>query len=582
MNKSKWDKERWLKIARAVFPYIVILIAIQVMLSYQTNAWATYITSDRFLHFNRFYDMAMQIKTGNYSYFQTNYGFNQSGRIFNALYGPFFVYLNGLLLLACRTWYNFDITTMYIVFLLGGIGMYQLSKKAKVNTIISILTAIIYLQFGIIVGIIRYNFMAWGSAIAPFVMIQAVNMVQDRKRPIYWLQLGLIMALAAQIHLLTTVILPFTLLPFAVYGLYVTPNKKQMIIDFFKAVGGFILMTANIWGAFLLVYRTNKISVPNTFHMDANAVQYDPSIFIHGKMNGLLIILLLLQIIWVAFHFRKSALNSMATVFGGIIMIFSSIIVPWAKVQAHFPKLGQIFQFPYRLTIGAIPLMLMGVGISLTQLMNTNVKIVKDYAIMAVVLTLMEVFAGTVRQEYVGTTNAQDPSIAVGMVNYYTMTPYTPKIRYATQHTNNGYLFKLITRAEPDYLPVKTSADNLLYDYKIIGQQHRYKRIIKDSQMTLVWKSKKNGEKRLLPIVMYHQSRLIVNGKNATNSPKNQICMPTVTSKKGTNTATLSFIVPIWFWLLVALSLLSWIGYLAYFIWLGLKKRNGQNQASLA
>ncbi|EQE00311.1 putative cell division domain protein, partial [Clostridioides difficile CD9] len=37
----------------------------------------------------------MQFKTGNFSYFQTNYGFQQSGRIVNALYGPLIAYILG-------------------------------------------------------------------------------------------------------------------------------------------------------------------------------------------------------------------------------------------------------------------------------------------------------------------------------------------------------------------------------------------------------------------------------------------------------------------------------------------------------
>ncbi|XID85245.1 hypothetical protein ACF0HX_04250 [Pediococcus pentosaceus] len=45
--------------------------------------------ADSIFHFNRFYDTYMQFRTGNFSYFQTNFGFQQSGRIINALYGHF-------------------------------------------------------------------------------------------------------------------------------------------------------------------------------------------------------------------------------------------------------------------------------------------------------------------------------------------------------------------------------------------------------------------------------------------------------------------------------------------------------------
>ena len=573
MNILKWDKNKWISVAQALFPYVVILIAIHLMISYQTSVWSTHITGDRYLHFYRFYDDSMQLRTGNFSYFQTNYGFNQSGRIFNALYGPLFAYLNGLLLILCRTWYNFDILTIYLVFLIGGIGMYQLGRKARVNNIISILLAIIYLQFGIIVGFLEYNFMAWGAALAPFVMIQAINMVQDVKRPIHWLNLALILALCAQIHMLTTAILPFTLLPFAIYGLCVTPNKKEMIIDFFKAVGSFLLLTANIWGAFLVVYSKNKISAPNTFPMSQSAIKYSSAFFDHGKLSALLILLIVLQVIYVLTHFKKSMFNTLATIVSVIIILFSSVLVPWDRVQARFPKLGQMFQFPYRLDVGAIPLILVGIGISLTELMQTNIKVVRAYSVMIVFLTLMQLFAGTVRSEYATNTTNR-------MLNYYIMTKDVSQIKHATRYTNNDKLFNLIKRSEPDYLPIKTSADNMLYNHKILDQQNNYKRKIIGSRMILTWNSTK-AEKRTLPVVMYKQSRLIVNGKDVSNTAKNQICMPIVNSRKGVNKASLQFIVPIWFWGLLLVTIVSWIGYLIYYVWLRLKEYE-KNRSALA
>lgn len=44
--------------------------------------------------------------------------------------------------------------------LIAGIGIYRLALKAKVDEVIAILLALIYLQFGIVAGILRFNFMA--------------------------------------------------------------------------------------------------------------------------------------------------------------------------------------------------------------------------------------------------------------------------------------------------------------------------------------------------------------------------------------------------------------------------------------
>ena len=110
-----------------------------------------------------------------------------------------------MLLLLVRNWFNFQILVIFIVFLITGIGMYRLALKAKVNEVIAILLAVLYLQFGIVAGILRFNFMAWGAALAPYAMMQVLYMIEDKKRPIHWLSLALIMALIAQVHLLSTI-----------------------------------------------------------------------------------------------------------------------------------------------------------------------------------------------------------------------------------------------------------------------------------------------------------------------------------------------------------------------------------------
>ncbi|XIF19431.1 MAG: hypothetical protein AJITA_00077 [Acetilactobacillus jinshanensis] len=67
--------------------------------------WTGY---DTYFHMNTIYEDAMQIKTGHFSYFISMFGFERSGRIVNAMYGPFFNYLLGALLLLCRSWVNFE------------------------------------------------------------------------------------------------------------------------------------------------------------------------------------------------------------------------------------------------------------------------------------------------------------------------------------------------------------------------------------------------------------------------------------------------------------------------------------------
>ncbi|MDB6211614.1 hypothetical protein PNO22_07980 [Streptococcus vestibularis] len=76
----------------------LIIIAFAVLLvTPQLFTRKVILGSDSIFHYNRFYEAAMQLKNGNFSYFLSLYGFQQSGRIVNALYDPFLpIYKEGL------------------------------------------------------------------------------------------------------------------------------------------------------------------------------------------------------------------------------------------------------------------------------------------------------------------------------------------------------------------------------------------------------------------------------------------------------------------------------------------------------
>lgn len=546
------------KVWQNILPYLTILGLITIMLSYQMIKHATLITSDAWVHFYRFYDSSMQLKTGNFSYFQTNYGFYHSGRIFNALYGPLFAYLNGGLLLICHNWFLYQIVIDYIVLLIAGIGMYKLCQKVNVGSVISLLLASIYLQFGIPISIFRFNWMAWGAALAPYVLIQAVNMVEDKDNPVHWFNLGVVMSLLAQIHLLSTVILAVTLIPFYLYALINSSNKKQVLLNLIKALGLTLVLTANIWGAFLLLYPTNHIALPNTFSLNTYALHLSKFASLHAHVSYSIALILALQIVYILFHFKESRLSTISTIVGFLILLVSSRVIPWDRIQSAYPKIGASFQFPYRLVLGAYPLMLLAFGITITHLIKKHGHLVNNYAIFFLILVLIQNFSFNFIANYKKTNSFLRSNKVVVMSNKHAITKNRKKIKYAIRHTNDDNLFKLVKHVEPDYLPYNKRASNMLYAKKIVNQQNKYTYSVKGSKLILRWNSKRN-KYIYLPIVMYHQSQLIVNGKNQINNHKNNIMQPKVKVKRGSNIASLQFIIPIWFKLLLVITIGAWI-----------------------
>lgn len=83
---------------------------------------------------------------------------------------------------------------------------------------------------------------------------------------------------------------------------------------------------------------------------------------------------------------------------------------------------------------------------------------------------------------------------------------------------------------------------------------------VSHGRLKLTWQAD-GGEKIQLPIVTYHQSRLIVNSKNMTHFKRSLVGSPTIAQKSRHNTAYLSYAAPLWLNALIIISLLSWLAW---------------------
>ena len=120
----------------AIFLLVIVASSLQLLQVQNRNLYLGY---DWVFHYNRFYDAAQQIKEGNFQYFITMYGFTQSGRIVNALYGPMFAYFNGLLILITKSWFNYQLLTNFLITFLASLSMFILLIKNNIRIRISFL-----------------------------------------------------------------------------------------------------------------------------------------------------------------------------------------------------------------------------------------------------------------------------------------------------------------------------------------------------------------------------------------------------------------------------------------------------------
>lgn len=536
------------KIIDYLIPIILSLVIATVLIWTELTTRSGLTLDDTAFHFHRFYDTYQQIQNHNFSYFQMNYGMGESGRIVNALYGPFFAYLMGSLLLFCSSWLRFQILITYLIFLVGGLGIYRLSRKVKISQVVSSIVTALFLTTGYIAYWPRSNaFNSWGAVLIPFVLIQGINLLNNHKTRFSWISLGIVMAIVAQIHLLSTFFSILALIPFFIYGLVLSENKRQMWIDVFKAVGLFIVLTANVWGAFLLLYPTNQMASPIDYSPVLTAVNLSVAgtSTMWTSITEVTLLLFIVQLIYVIFNFRSSKLNTFVTLEGIVFLYLSSNLFPWQFVKDTLPAVTGYLQFPNRFTVVAYPLLFLGIGLTLNELIKSHGKKLGMIAsALAIVVVLFNVRADFNEINNNITYNKGITSNAKEMKEKG-LAPYINKVEINS----------------PDYLPVRKkikSSDITGMLMSMSPQKNNFEqRVISNGRLELTWKDS-TSKVTTLPIFIYKQSELSLNNK--VIKPKvNEIGMPQVQSRKGKNTAILSFKTPIWFTILLYISILSWV-----------------------
>ncbi|AZK90989.1 hypothetical protein [Lactobacillus helveticus] len=177
----------------------------------------------------------------------------------------------------------------------------------------------------------------------------------------------------------------------------------------------------------------------------------------------------------------------------------------------------------------------------MTNLMKKKDKLTDVLIIVGLVLTFSQNLSVNYAINRQRTLEFLDPNYVVIIQRYSKITKHRKKLQHILRYTNNDSLFKAGNHTEPDYLPYTKHASKVTYQKKILDQTKHYHYHVKGNKLFLTWNSKK-AKMKMLPIVMYHQSRLTLNGKLQTKLKQNTITQPIVKAKKGKNIASLQFI----------------------------------------
>lgn len=515
--------------------------------------------ADAPFHYNRFYDAAQQIKYGDFHYFPSLYGFQQSGRIVNAVYGPFFAYLQGLIVLLAGSWFHYQILSNFILYLISGFSMLILLRYVNVRNWVSVPVAVLFMStYSIQYWSINQGFTSWGTCFYPLCMIPIADFVLHKKFPV--IKVAVSVGLMTQIHLLSSIMLALMYIPFYLYYFFNQTEKGKALLQLIKSVLLYFVLTANIWAGLAIVYSGNKILPPFVNReMSQKAIDLDGSYWLHYPKA--FPILILSGFLLFIFFQQKNTLFQKIVLYTSLVFFFlSTSLIPWTTlIEKNVPFISLI-QFPFRFFVPFTLLLLLYLALSLNQWSEQ-----KWFRLLSIFGIL--IFSAQTIQNLYQHLEKWENETFVSRHTYLFDTPEEArKTFFSKDMATSLFVFQKTT---PDYLPIyKETKDNKYdrYNEEILENETTFIKTHPGGLLTIKWKN--TGDKTVhIPVIVYDRTVLQQNGKTLTDYEVTDIGTPIVKQKKGINELTLHYQTPIYFYFILSLTLIGWFTLLCLFIY---------------
>lgn len=549
------EKEVWLS-------GLITVVAAFVLILPQVLTKGVIADSDFLFHYNRFYETAMQIKTGNFSYFISLFGFYSSGRIVNALYGPYFAYFQGLLVLISRNWYTYQLVSRFLMGIIAGFSMNALTKRAGVKPKISLAIAVFYMTtFSIQYWTFRQGFSSWGAAVMPWCLIPAIDFIQTKK--IAPVRLAVAVSVMVQIHMLSAFLLILAYLPFYLYGFVKSTDKKNILWNGIKAVALALVLTANVWVVLANVGRANNLVEPfinsKLYIMTVNQRS------IQWLITPIPLLLMVLYQLYFTFKHWRHFDTLLRLVVGSffLFLVLSSSIFPWYSINKLNLSLVNLIQFPFRFFIPATVLLLLAVALILERYFDVKWS---RWVTIGLLLVNVVSFAQIMHLQQEKITEYYTAKHPIKNKKHTFVLGNTKAVQASFYSSSLNDLLDLIAKSTPDYLPSKKSnTDNkyVLYEKFVLKHTDDFKKSQDGSTLIVTWNADNDGTVSL-PVAKYQGTQLVLNGKKLTSKDYllSGIGTPTVTQRIGKNTLEVTYQVGTWFYALIIINLLTWVAVL--------------------
>ncbi|HFI0336471.1 TPA: hypothetical protein ACGOV2_000969 [Streptococcus suis] len=529
--------------------------------------------ADLIFHYNRFYDAAMQMKEGNFSYIISLYGYQQSGRIVNALYGPYFAYLQGALVLLSGTWFRYQILSNLLLGTLSATSLYLLMRELKVNYRHAISLSMFFVTtYSIQYWWATQGFTSWGVALFPLCLIPAVRFLQTKKVPIF-LMAGAV-GLMLQVHMLSTLFLVIAYGIIFLIGWMKSHQKLKIIRDVVFSVGIFLLLTINIWLPLIYINGTNTLVPPfvnKKFVL--NTVTWLKTAFLYYPYPLPLFFGIYLYFLVKNWKKQSVVLAGLALTYV-VFLILSTNLFPWQLIAGKGITIVELIQFPFRFFLYANALLLAVVGV---QVSGLSEKLQKNFSGIIVVSLLIGV-GFLWRESYKEIEGHYYSDTFLQKRIYTTLYGTTEELRDSFHSTDLGEFIHLAQKSTPDYVPDLTvksgpltneESDDTYYVYRdqVILPNQSFDKQVDGNRLVITWTANE-AEDTAIPIIVYQDSQLVLNHQvlNREDIKLSTIGVPTVKSQKGQNSLVLSYKQQWWLLPVIAISLMGWGLWLCYYM----------------
>ncbi|MFC4772865.1 hypothetical protein [Enterococcus hermanniensis] len=535
--------------------YIIILIIAGLFVLPQLWTHKMILGADAIFHYNRFYETAQQIKTGHFSYFISIFGFQQSGRITNAVYGPVFAYFQGVLVLLAGSWFHYQVLSNFLVYVIAGCSLFKLLTYAKLNQNTALFTSIIFMTtYSINYWVLNQGFTSWGTAILPLCLIPIVDLKNSR---FPFIKMGVSMALMTQIHMLTAVMLGLIYLPFFIS--YAKHQWKRAIIDIFKAIFIYLCLSINVWISLIVIETSDQLKMPFV-----NAQMSEKAINLKGfywlEYPGCLRLLLVIGLIICLVYWKAiSTFTKQLLLLSGLFLLLSTSLIPWTWMVAHQIPFVSLIQFPFRFFAPFTVLYLFFFASIIHEL-----RARKILSFVLIALSMLSIGQNL-------KNNQQELSLweSRSLVSKHTFVTSSEKAARQSFFSNDlGEALRTVQKSSPDYLPIYHGDANnkyVSYEEQILEQSPIFSKTIIDNHLELTWQAEKTGEIQL-PVILYHYSKLISGTTEITPIKRSNIGLPTIQQKPGKNTIHLRYDPPSYMMFVFIFCTLSWF---SLFLWCG-------------